>query len=345
MPRACHSTLCALACAHAVAVHRTPPLRPTRSDAALARWLAAAGVAHPKAAVFTTRRSIADRGLFARASFAEGETIALIPPALALCHETGARAFPELEARARALAAAPVAELALAPEETPWRATLTAHCIAATASSSARPWAAVDSCPPIKAYKEWIASWRRDDAVTTLFATGIGRGARPLPRGTRLDDRLEAAAEALAGPSAAASSSGLTAAKLGHMLEYRYENFREHCETLLAPLERDGALDCRAVDVGRQYITCASRAVYLPRSSTIGVVPLHDMINHADRGCENAICDVGVRGEIAVVATRAIEPDAEVLLCYIDVTDADDADADAHDNNARGWARVNWGLP
>ena len=67
------------------------------ADAALASWLTSAGVSSPKAAVVTTPRSVAGRGVFAVAPIAEDELIATIPSELILCDSSAAEVFAGLD--------------------------------------------------------------------------------------------------------------------------------------------------------------------------------------------------------------------------------------------------------
>ena len=279
------------------------------ADAALASWLTSAGVSSPKAAVVTTPRSVAGRGVFAVAPIAEDELIATIPSELILCDSSAAEAFAGLDVSTERELWGPH----------PWLARLAAYSVAANSTSSRR-------------WSEWVAAWRRDDPVTRLFSSGVGRGAVPLERGAELSARLDDAAAALA----AMSPIGIPTLTLRATLDWRYECFREHCEALLAPLE----LDLSRTDIGVLYATVSSRVAAIPGTGeSYGIIPFHDFVNHGYDGQDNAYMVASEQGDIRILALRDIDAGEEVLFCYLDHDD------DQNDEDIRAWALVNWGVP
>ena len=273
----------------------------TSADAAFETWCDRGGIIAPSVGLRTTPVSVGGRGLFALADLRCNDTVARIPARCVLTRATARHAFPQL-----------TRSLEASGSEVGWAAELTALALHASGErwerqwdEPARPWADTTA--------EWIRSWR-------------GGGGRPRP--------VDAVGDTEIAVIAAAACAAPNTVRVA--LRERHALYARRRAALLALGTDDAAGLAALLDepaVAALYALVLSRAVALPKltlesqlarpagswgDGAVGVVPLHDMLNHAPRSRATVAlrgCPVG-GDDLVLTATADVAAGGELLTAY-----------------------------
>ena len=263
----------------------------TPDDAAFEEWCERGGIVSPYLGVRTTPTSMGGRGVFARTDLFKDEIVATIPARRVLTAATARGAFPRLGCALEEVGG-----------DLGWAAELTAFALRASEARWVRwdvptaPWAATTA--------EWIGAWG-------------GGGGTPLKGAEAFD---EAAVASLAATARAATTAVCAE------LDDRASLYAFRRAALLAlgadcagEPDAPSALD-EDVAIAALYALVLSRAVALPDAwgeGAVGVVPLHDMLNHAPAARTNVeLVTHPNRADLALVVTADVAAGAELLTPY-----------------------------